>query len=136
MRHRFTRQLIDFLEQAGQDEAAQKMRLMIARDQGEERPDLAIEALENPFRVLTSQRLAGNFGELRKLITRYESQPTYLCDRLLGPYINRCLKDSEWSLAERAIELLLEHYQVDYGSQIDARLKRWQSAIDQARSTV
>ena len=52
-------------------------------------------------------------------ITRYESQPTYLCDRLLAPYIKRCLKDSEWSLAERAIELLLEHYQVDYGNQID-----------------
>ena len=135
MRHRFTRQLIDFLEQAGQDEAAQKMRLTIARDQGEERPDLAIEALAKPF--LESLHHSGSrasFSELRKLITRYESQPTYLCDRLLGPYINRCLKDSEWSLAERAIELLLDHYQVDYGSQIDARLKRWQSAIDQARS--
>lgn len=135
MRHRFTRQLIDFLEQAGQDEAAQKMRLTIARDQGEERPDLAIEALAKPF--LDSLHHSGSrasFSELRKLITRYESQPTYLCDRLLGPYIKRCLKDSEWSLAERAIELLLDHYQVDYGSQIDARLKRWQSAIDQARS--
>jgi hypothetical protein len=135
MRHRFSRQLIDFLEQAGQDEAAQKMRLTIARDQGEERPDLAIEALAKPF--LDSLHHSGSrssFSELRKLITRYESQPTYLCDRLLGPYIKRCLKDSEWRLAERAIELLLEHYQVDYGSQIDARLKLWQSAIDQARS--
>lgn len=135
MRSRFTQQLIDFLEQAGQDEAAQKMRLTIARDQGEERPDLAIEALAKPF--LESLHHSGSrasFSELRKLITRYESQPTYLCDRLLGPYIKRCLKDSEWRLAERAIELLLEHYQVDYGSQIDERLKRWQSAIDQARS--
>jgi hypothetical protein len=111
------------------------MRLTIARDQGEERPDLAIEALAKPF--LDSLHHSGSrasFSELRKLITRYESQPTYLCDRLLGPYIKRCLKDSEWRLAERAIELLLEHYQVDYGSQIDARIKRWQSAIDQARS--
>ncbi|MGB0419174.1 MAG: tetratricopeptide repeat protein [Opitutales bacterium] len=135
MRHRFTRQLIDFLEQAGQDDAAQKMRLTIARDQGEERPDLAIEALAKPFlESLHHSGARASFSELRKLITRYESQPTYLCDRLLGPYINRCLTDSEWSLAERAIELLLEHYQVDYGSQIDARLKRWQSAIDKARS--
>ena len=135
MRHRFNRQLIDFLEQAGQDKAAQKIRLTIARDQGEERPDLAIEALAKPFlESLHRNGSRASFSELRKLITRYESQPTYLCDRLLAPYIKRCLKDSEWSLAERAIELLLEHYQVDYGSQIDARLKRWESAIDQARS--
>lgn len=135
MRHRFTRQLIDFLEQAGQDEAAQKMRLTIARDQGEERPDLAIEALAKPFlEALHHSGSRSTFSELRKLITRYESQSTYLCDRLLGPYVDRCLKDSEWRLAERAIELLLEQHQVDYGSQIDARLKRWQSAIDQARS--
>lgn len=135
MRHRFTRQLIDFLEQAGQDEAAQKMRLTIARDLGEERPDLAIEALAKPFlEALHHSGSRSTFSELRKLIARYESQPTYLCDRLLGPYVDRCLKDSEWRLAERAIELLLEQHQVDYGSQIDARLKRWQSAIDQARS--
>tara|TARA_B110000008_G_scaffold279079_1_gene324802 strand:+ start:6281 stop:7972 length:1692 start_codon:yes stop_codon:yes gene_type:complete len=135
MRSRFTRQLIDLLEQAGQDAAAQKIRLTIARDQGEERPDLAIEALAKPFlEALHDSGSRSTFSELRKLITRYESQPTYLCDRLLGPYVDRCLKDSEWKLAERAIELLLEQHQVDYGSQIDARLKRWQSAIDQARS--
>ena len=62
MRHRFNRQLIDFLEQAGQDKAAQKIRLTIARDQGEERPDLAIEVLAKPFlESLSLQWLAGKF---------------------------------------------------------------------------
>jgi hypothetical protein len=84
--------------------------------------------------TLTQSNAKIAYSEFRKLINRDESQATYMTTYILRPYINQCLRESEYTLAERAIKLLEKEYGIAADGQIGSVRQNMKDYIVRSQS--